>query len=56
MLRLVAPITDQLSVLARPDPTSAGFAVKLMIEGASTTLTVVAAVATDPAALVAVSV
>jgi hypothetical protein len=56
MLRLVAPITDQLSVLARPDPTSAGVAVKLMMEGASTTLTVVVAVVTDPAAFVAVRV
>jgi hypothetical protein len=43
MLRLVAPLTDQLNVLFCPPLMVAGLAVKLVITGAGTTVTVVRA-------------
>lgn len=52
---LVAPVVDQLSVLLEPEVMEVNVAVKLLIAGIATTVTVAVAV-TDPAELVAVSV
>jgi hypothetical protein len=56
MLTLVAPVTDQLSVVVPPAVIVDEAAVKLAIEGAATTVTVTCAVAVVPAEFVAVRV
>jgi hypothetical protein len=55
MATLEAPEVDQLSVLLEPDPILVGLAVKALMTGLLTMLTVTVAVV-DPEALVAVSV
>jgi hypothetical protein len=58
ILRLVAPVTDQLSVAESPAVIDEGEAAKLalVIEGSATTVTVTWAVTDVPAEFVAVSV
>jgi hypothetical protein len=56
MLRLVAFAVDQLSVVDSPTVIVEEEAVKLVIDGASPTVTVTCAVAVFPAEFVAVSV